>query len=104
MLPAVRSWNFLKYGFCKKLAEDAGPSVRHLKDELLNQKVVATDATTVTVNGVQSYIRNFSVVQTVVYHAMKSKIIDEMKGLLCGMNRTRKEVIDQGKIHFWKNG
>lgn len=42
---------------------------------------MATDATTVTVNGVQNYIRNFSTGQAVVYHAMKSKTIDEMRGL-----------------------
>lgn len=69
------------YGFCKKLAKAAGTSIRHLEDELLNQKVVATDATTITVNGEQNYIRNFSIDQTVVYHAMKSKTIDEMKEL-----------------------
>ena len=69
------------YGFCKKLAKAAGTSIRHLEDELLNQKVVATDATTITVNGEQNYIRNFSIGQTVVYHAMKSKTIDEMKEL-----------------------
>lgn len=41
--------------------------------------MVATDAT--TVNGGQNYIRNFSIDRAVVYHAMKSKTIDEMKGL-----------------------
>lgn len=69
------------YGFCKKLAEAAGTSIRHLEDGLMDQKVVATDATTVTVNGGQNYVRNFSSGQSVVYHAMKSKSIDEMKGL-----------------------
>lgn len=69
------------YGFCQKLAKAAGTSIRNLEEELLNQKVVATDATTVTVNGVQNYIRNFSTGQTVVYHAMKSKTIDEMGSL-----------------------
>lgn len=69
------------YGFCQKLAKAADTSIRKLEEELLNQKVVATDATTVTVNGVQNYIRNFSTGQTVVYHAMKSKTIDEMGSL-----------------------
>lgn len=59
------------YGFCKKRAED----------ELLNQKAVATGATTLTVNGKQNYNRNFSTSQAVVYHAIKSKTIDEMKEL-----------------------
>ncbi len=40
---------------------------------------MATDATTTTVNGKQSCIRNFSTYETVVYHAMKSKSIDVLK-------------------------
>lgn len=67
------------YGFCKKLAEAAGTSIRHLEDELLNRKVVATDATVITVNGEQNYIRNFSTGQTVVYHAILSDGREENK-------------------------
>lgn len=33
------------YGFCRKLADKAGESIRHLEGHLLNQGVVATDAT-----------------------------------------------------------
>ena len=47
--------------------------------ELLNQEVVLTDATTVTVNGEQNYVRNFSIGKTVIYRAMKSKAIDALK-------------------------
>ena len=43
--------------------------------------MVATDATTVTVNGEQNYIRNFSAGDTVVYHAMDSKSIKALEGL-----------------------
>lgn len=63
------------YGFCKKFEKLAETSIRQLEDELLNQTVVATDATTITVNGKQNYIRNFSIDNTVVYHAMKNKTI-----------------------------
>ncbi|MFA9424596.1 MAG: transposase, partial [Sedimentibacter sp.] len=63
------------YGFCKKFAKIAETSIQHLEDELLNQTVVATDATTVTVNGKQNYIRNFSIEKTVIYNAMKNKTI-----------------------------
>lgn len=63
------------YGFCKKFTVNAGMSIHHLENELLNQNVVATDATTVTVNSEQNYIRNFSTQNTVVYNAMKSKSI-----------------------------
>ncbi len=67
------------YGFCKKLAQVSETSILNLESEMLNQKVVATDATTVTVNGKQNYIRNFSVKNSVVYHAMNSKSIEALK-------------------------
>lgn len=66
------------YQFCKTLSEKAGTSIMHLEELLLNQTVVATDATTVTVDGTQSYIRNFSVLSTVLYRAMKSKSLDAL--------------------------
>lgn len=69
------------YGFCKKLAELSGRSILNLEEEMLNQKVVATDATTVTVNGKQNYIRNFSIKNSVVYHAMTGKSIEDLKEL-----------------------
>ena len=67
------------YGFCKKLAGNAEKSILNLEGELLNREVVLTDATTVTVNGEQNYVRNFSTEKAVVYHAMKSKTIDALK-------------------------
>lgn len=67
------------YGFCKKLAQNSAESILRLESNLLNQPVVATDATTVTVNGKQKYIRNFSTEGTVVYHAMDSKSIGSLK-------------------------
>lgn len=69
------------YGFCRKFAGASETSIRHLEEKLLIQDVVATDATTVTVNGEQNYIRNFSAGDTVVYHAMNSKSIEALKGL-----------------------
>lgn len=69
------------YGFCRKFAWVSQESIRHLEEELLIQNVVATDATTVTGNGKQNYIRNFSAGDTVVYHAMGGKSIESLKGL-----------------------
>ncbi len=63
------------YGFCKRLSENAAESIAHLESSLLDQAAVATDATTVTVNGRQNYIRNFSTDGTIVYHAMKQLYI-----------------------------
>ncbi len=69
------------YGFCKKLASRAETSILHLENELLDQSVVATDATTVTVNGKQNYIRNFSTENMVIYYAMQKKTIPALKEL-----------------------
>lgn len=69
------------YGFCRKFAKASEISILGLEQELLGQSVVATDATTVTVNGEQNYIRNFSIKDTVVYHAMNSKSIEALKEL-----------------------
>jgi transposase len=69
------------YAFCKKFAKISETSIRNLESELLNKDVVATDATTVTVNGIQNYIRNFSIEDIVVYHAMSSKSIAALKKL-----------------------
>lgn len=67
------------YGFCKKFAKQSEMDILRLEEELLNRRVVATDATTVTVNGIQNYIRNFSTEDTVVYKAMKKKTIPALK-------------------------
>ena len=69
------------YGFCKKLASASRRSIRNLENRLLDQEVVATDATPVTVDGKQNYIRNFSIQDTVVYRAMKSKSLSALKKL-----------------------
>lgn len=69
------------YGFCKSLAKASERSILNLKNQLMDQTVVATDATTVTVNGKQNYIRNLSIKDTVIYHAMNSKSIEALKGL-----------------------
>lgn len=69
------------YSFCRNFAKSSEESISNLENELLNQGIVATDATTITVNGKQNYIRNFSIENTVVYRAMKSKSIDALKKL-----------------------
>lgn len=69
------------YECCKKFATQSELSIEHLETELLNANTVATDATTITVNGKQNYIRNFSIEKTVVYRAMKSKTITALKKL-----------------------
>ena len=69
------------YGFCKSLEKKAQTSIGKLEEELLNQRVVSTDATCVTVNGKQNYVRNFSIKETVIYRAMKSKSVKALEKL-----------------------
>lgn len=69
------------YNFCRRFAKISEKSRKNLEDHMLNQNVVATDATVVTVDGEQNYIRNFSNRDTVVYNAMKSKSIDALREL-----------------------
>lgn len=67
------------YHFCNYFSKKAENSITHLEEELLNQSVVATDATVITVNGEQEYIRNFSTAKSVLYRAMKDKTPDTMR-------------------------
>ncbi len=66
------------YHFCKNFSKKSESSIMHIEEELLNQSVVATDATVITVNGEQKYIRNFSTVKSVLYRARKDKTLDTM--------------------------
>lgn len=61
------------YGFCRKFSGLSGTEIEKLEDHLINQPVVATDATTVSLNWKQSYIRNISDEKTVVYYSMEKK-------------------------------
>lgn len=61
------------YGFCRKFSDLSGTEIEKLEEHLTNQPVVATDATTVSLNGKQSYIRNISDEKTVVYYGMEKK-------------------------------
>ena len=50
-----------------------------MEEGLLNHRVVMMDATVVSVDGKQGYIRNFSVEKAVVYRVMKDKTIRAME-------------------------
>lgn len=66
------------YHFCRDFSGRAQASIAQVEEELLNQPVTATDATVITVNGEQEYIRNFSTARCVLYRAMKDKTLDTM--------------------------
>ena len=61
------------YGFCRKFSDLAKTEIEKQNEHLLNQPVVATDATTVSLNGKQGYIRNISDEEAVVYYGMEKK-------------------------------
>lgn len=61
------------YGFCRKFSDLSETEIKKLEEHLMGQPVVATDATTVSLNGEQSYIRNISDEKTVVYYSVEKK-------------------------------
>lgn len=63
------------YGFCRKLSELAQPSLKQIETHILNGTVAYTDATVVTVDGNQAYIRNISNEKAVRFFAMENKNI-----------------------------
>ena len=67
------------YGFCSRFAEKSEGVIRELEKEQDRENVLCTDATCTRTNGKQSYIRNISSEGAVIYYAMKSKSIDELK-------------------------
>jgi len=67
------------YNFCNSFAQKCTGSIRQIEDGILNSSVAGTDATVVTTNGVQTYIRNFSTDHYVLYKSMQNKDIKSMK-------------------------
>ena len=66
------------YNFCREFSSRCVPEYKKIEEDLLNQAVLCTDATVVTLNKKQSYIRNVSSERSVVYYPAESKKIDEM--------------------------
>lgn len=66
------------YEFCRKFSKLAEPEVKKLETHLQNQTVVATDATTTSTDGKQTYIRNSSDKDTVVYYGLAKKSRKEL--------------------------
>ena len=67
------------YGFCRNLGNLCGQERPAIEEDLLNQKQVCTDATTVTTNGTQTYIRNFSTADSVLYVSSDKKNLESME-------------------------
>ena len=67
------------YEIIRGFSERIEPDLKAIETDLLNQRVVQTDATVVSVNGVQSYIRNFSTARSVLYVGMDRKSLEHLK-------------------------
>lgn len=67
------------YNFVKGFAMKCDKEIQAIKEELMHSEVLHTDATVVTVNGKQAYIRNQSTEQAVLYSEMDKKSIESIK-------------------------
>ena len=63
------------YNTIKSFAKKCEQEIEEIEKELLKSEVLYTDATVVTVNGKQAYIRNQSIESAVLYNCMSSKSI-----------------------------
>ena len=66
------------FSWLETLHERAGEEKKKIEEHLLYQTQVSTDATTVSVNGQQAYIRNFSDKRWVFYVPMERKNIETL--------------------------
>lgn len=67
------------YSICKQFSRLCGPEVEKISEDIRNSDVVCTDATAMSLNGKQAYVRNMSTGRSVVYMPMLSKTIETMK-------------------------
>lgn len=69
------------YNFCNSFSKKCGKIYNVLENTLLNSSEICTDATTVNTNGKQTYIRNFSTENTVLYCSSEKKDLDTLSSL-----------------------
>lgn len=67
------------YNFCRDVATKSDESISQLCTDLLNGDVLYTDATNTREDGKQTYVRNTSNPNTVVYSPQDSKTIEEIR-------------------------
>jgi transposase len=67
------------YEIIRKFSALIREDIEQIDQDVLNEKVVCTDGTNITVNGEQANIRNLSTAKSVRYIFMKKKNLDSMK-------------------------
>ncbi len=66
------------YGICRQFSEICKEEEKAISSDLLNSRVLCTDATHMTQDGMRAYIRNISNQRSVIYRATETKKLDEM--------------------------
>lgn len=66
------------YNFCKSFSNKCAQVCGTIENDLLNAPEICTDATTVGTNGKQTYIRNFSTENSVLYCSSEKKDLDTL--------------------------
>lgn len=90
------------YSICKQFSRLCAPEVEKISEDIRNSDVVCTDATTMSLDGKQAYVRNMSTERSVVYMAMLSKTIETMKEwpLLAEFSGILEHDHETGMYHF----
>mgnify|MGYP000741805869 CR=1 FL=1 len=63
------------YNFCQTFVSAINSKYDEIRSAVLSDAVVATDATTISIDGLQKYIRNFSTTDVCLYESQNSKSI-----------------------------
>ena len=66
------------YNFCSSFSSKCSQACSVIENDLLDSAEICTDATTVSTNGKQTYIRNFSTENSVLYCSSEKKDLDTM--------------------------
>lgn len=68
------------YHFCRSFSDRCSQECHAIENDLLNSAEICTDATTVSMDGKQAYIRNFSTEKSVLYCGSAKKDLDTLGG------------------------
>ena len=90
------------YGFCMEFSEKCAENREIIENNILNGEIICTDATTVTTDGKQTYIRNFSTEKDVLYVSAEKKTLKSMREMriLKGFSGTLVHDHETALYHF----
>ena len=66
------------YRFCRSFSSRCHSDIEKIQTSILNERVCHTDATYITLDGRQSYVRNFSTTKAVLYAPQEKKNLEEL--------------------------